>query len=346
MCRGFRPGATLQGHVTSIDFLTDQTYDVHSYRPIFISAMAWVKASQLPDVMTRVFTDPTRTEDQDFPIATDFSSACFRNFFNDVFATQEYLIVDEEFQGSQAVIPPMIQTMEVVGGDELELSYDDYIYLLTGYYPKNNKSQLLGFRTTRGKMFAPTMLMPQAAGKPVVGAKFSARHTYSSNKNMIAIEPSFLIAIAGVIAEPNSDAVYGTSRQPIPGQASFDTRAKRRWRNAEGMPAKVLDRGAPFTVDNLRTAQDWLADPLDSTDPLGQQNSGDASLYTINYFMNGEVGFDRDLDAFTIAAAAGSGNNDGIGIIRSEKGEGEERFVSQVEVFHGGSTLQTFPDVE
>ena len=212
----FGLGATLQGHVTSIDFLTDQTYDVHSYRPIFISAMAWVKASQLPDVMTRVFTDPTRTEDQDFPIATDFSSACFRNFFNDVFATQEYLIVDEEFQGSQAVIPPMIQTMEVVGGDELELSYDDYIYLLTGYYPKNNKSQLLGFRTTRGKMFAPTMLMPQDAGKPVVGAKFSARHTYSSNKNMIAIEPSFLIAIAGVIAEPNSDAVYGTSRQPIP----------------------------------------------------------------------------------------------------------------------------------
>lgn len=333
----------MQGFRSKVEFLTEDTYDILGPRPIYHSAYYWIKAAQLPDQYAQVFADLARADDASFPYNnTPFSASCFRNLYNDYYATQEYMITAETNKETQAVLPPLLLSMEVVGGDELELSYDDWVYLITGFYPKNNKSQKLAAKVTKAGMMAPTMLVPFAesstAQDPVLACRYSAVHDYSFDKNMIAVEPSFLCLVAGVWEQPNDQTVYdyGWGQKRYQVSTGFD--------GNKANPA-VLDRGAPNMIDNMRNAQHWLADPTDA-DPLGTITKSSEQLSTINYWMNGEVRFDKDWDPVKILGSAASTSVEGEVSEVIESTEGSEAFFSQVLAHHGESVLQEFPDAK
>jgi hypothetical protein len=78
-----------------------------------------------------MFTDLSRGDSAAFPtgVPDRFEAQAFRNIFNDQFATSEFMISSPDSLETQAMLPELIQTMEVVGDDELNLTYDEWVYL-------------------------------------------------------------------------------------------------------------------------------------------------------------------------------------------------------------------------
>ena len=66
-------------------------------------------------------------------------------------------------------------------------------------------------RARRASLAFTQLLMDGADADAPVDAygKFAARHQMSFSKNMICVEPSFLIIVGGVWEPPNSSRIYG-----------------------------------------------------------------------------------------------------------------------------------------
>ena len=166
---------------------------------------------------------------------------------------------------------------------------------------------------------------------------------------MIAVEPSFLVFVAGMWEQPNSTQVYGGSKLAdenedvtlsITGGAGGitlnryqDTAATEAGRAAR---AGTLDRGAPKGIELFRNAKAWLADPT-TVDPLG--DIGERA--TINYFLSGDVSFDFDHDPYVLTASA----NDQLTVTR-ETLEGGEKYPMTLDFSVGLATLHAFPDAQ
>ena len=102
---------------------------------------------------------------------SNYSAACFRVIVNDHFADGDYIILSEASDETQAVLPPRIKTMEVVG-DDLELSYDDAIYLATGWYPKDERCMGLSARFSRAGLMAPRLIETPSSGALSIAGLF------------------------------------------------------------------------------------------------------------------------------------------------------------------------------
>lgn len=335
-CIGLRPGTTLQGFKSTFNILSEKVYGVHSPSPIYFSGFYLIKASQLPDEFRNVFsqTSDQRGDSTALPKSGKFSANCFRNIVNDHFASAHELIVDESSEATQALLPELVQTMEVVGDDELDLTYDEMIYLITGYYPKDNASMNLTFQKGKGGLVGGSLV--SGASVVTLAGHFGAMHNHSYSKNLICIEPSFLIGVAGVWEQPNNDTLYSSA-----------VGAAIRFQGASNTADNnFIDRGQVFEVDRFSTLDEWLADPT-SDDPVGaldpayDSNAG-TNRATLNYWLSGEVSFDYDWDPIVV-----TGEDAGAGVTinaESSSAEGSEAYLSRVQAWTGVSTLQGFPD--
>jgi hypothetical protein len=158
--------------------------------------------------------------------------------------------------------------------------------------------------------------------------KWVAKHDYGMDRNIIAVEPTFIFFVAGMWETPNSDKIYEMD----------DVASRQRTRYIDGADfathAKVthLDRGAPYAYNLFRNASAWIADPLedDAMGDIGTRN-------TVNYWLNGEVRWTRDYDPTKLVVKSGS-----LAAER-EPTEGEEAFLCDVNFHCGTATLQDFP---
>lgn len=322
-----RPGSTLQGLRCSFEVVSKSVYSVHSPPPILVTGIYLVKLSQLDDRYQVMFTDLSRADSASFPsgVPDRFEAPAFRNIFNDQFATAEFMISDPDSLETQAMLPELIQTMEVVGDDELNLTYDEWVYLVTGWYPKNNKSQRLASRARRMGLAWTQLLTAGADADAAVDAygKWVAKHDYGLDRNIIAIEPTFLFFVAGLWETPNSDKIYEMD------QVASRQRGRYIDASANGF---YLDRGAPYAYNLFRNASAWIADPLedDAMGDIGTRN-------TVNYWLNGEVRMTRDYDPTKLMVKSGSL------YAEREPTEGDEAFLCDVNFHCGTATLQDFP---
>ena len=196
-------------------------------------------------------------------------------------------------------------------------------------------------------LLAPTLLLDGSSENASVDlyGKYGARVNFNVQKNMIAVEPSFLCFIAGIWEQPNSLQIYGvpttldsdkkiTDYDTAQGVTATDSAGFRitRYRGTEPSQT-LLDRGAPKDIELFRNANAWLADPVEQ-DPIGDIGS----RASINYWLNGGVSFDYDYDPIKIAATSS-------GVVRQvESHEGGEGFPCMVDFHCGAATLQHFPD--
>jgi hypothetical protein len=276
-----------------------------------------------------MFTDLSRADNAAFPsgVPDRFEAQAFRNIFNDQFATAEFMITDPDSLETQAMLPELIQTMEVVGDDELNLTYDDWVYLVTGWYPKNNKSQRLASRARRMGLAWTQLLTAGADADAPVGAygKWVAKHDYGLDENIIAIEPTFIYFVAGLWETPNSDKIYEMDQ--------VASRQRSRFIDVSANGA-YMDRGAPYAFNLFRNASAWIADPLedDAMGDIGTRN-------TVNYWLNGEVRATRDYDPMKLMIKPGT---DSLEVV-DERIEGDEAFLCDLNFHCGTATLQAFP---
>lgn len=247
---------------------------------------------------------------------------------NDHFANDsDYMILSESSDETQALLPPRIKTMEVVG-DDLDLSYDDAIYLATGWYPKDERCMGLSARFTRAGLMAPRLIETPSSGALSIAGIFGSMHVHSYSRNLIAIEPSFLCCVAGVMEDPNNAILYYGSESEYRSE---------RWRSGSSPGAAVLDRGAPHTVDELTNPARWLADPL--VEDIADLSGDIGSEKTINYFLGGEVRFSEDVDPQVITADTAADTL----TVTTESSEGAEVFPSLIDSFGSLGELQHFP---
>ena len=167
-----------------MELVSHEVYGIRSPAPIITAGAFWIKASQLPDQFVTIFSDLERSNTAAIPVSGSYEASLFRNLFNDYYATSEYIIAAEESKETQAILPIIKQTMEVVGDDELNLSYDEWVYLVTGWYPKNNKSQRLASYARRASFIAPTLMTDGAdadAPSEIYG-KYGASIQWGFNK--------------------------------------------------------------------------------------------------------------------------------------------------------------------
>lgn len=355
-----RPGCTLQGMRIALQLLTFESYSVHGAAPIFFSGWYMVKLSQLPDNFRQVFTETSgtgaghRDVNADLPYGGDYTGPVFRNIFNDHFADHETWISSENSVATQAVLPEMIDTMEVVGDDDVDLTYDEMMYLITGFYPKNNNSINLTFQKGRGKMMSPQSFAQAGAdSRLAVGGKFAAQHTHSYQKNLASAEPMFFMLVAGIWEEPNNNNIYSSLTGTKGSRARF--KGNDNWGTATNSASNnVIDRGAPRAVDLLKNMNLWMIDPT-VEDPIG--DLGDRAF--LNYWLNGDVVHDFDYDPILIQGTSDSSatveekeektlfdytdpDNPTAGELKKQ--EGHRAFITHAKHWGGAATLQGFPD--
>lgn len=332
-----RPGTTLQGFRGFHEVISRQTYGINSPKPILLTGAYFLKLSELPWDWQAVFADIDRAPTAAFPLSTSLTASLFREVYNHHFAQIEYRISSEESQETQALLPPLVDTVEIVGDDTMALSYGEYIELVTGYPLKVSGAMSLGSHLAPMNLAFTTLMneTPVAdASSPIdVYGKFVARRNFGWNKNLIAVEPSFLIFVAGIWEEPNNQTLYGLMN---PAGSDFD-QVRYQGNSAS---SSVLDRGTPPAFEDFRNSSMWLANPA-VVDPIGRLGTaGSEDRAAINYWMNGEVLFDYDHDPYVLQS-----NSDGDGVVRVDEGtEGANAYVCNDKFFVGMSILQHFPD--
>ena len=221
----------------------------------------------LPDALQEVFIDSERTATDALPGNRTWTGAVFREVFNTHFADADQWIASDTSTVIEHTLPALIKTIEVVGTDEEELTYMDWIFEQTGF---NLPSVGCEVMSRRNSMAGFTNLS-LVAGRDAAYGHFRASHVHSVQKNYLAREPSFVAIIVGMQEQPNSQTLYS-------GGDTWDVDAY------------------------LRNQETWIARLDDSDNALGDV---DANKATINLFHGGEVRFLSDWDPEKLSSSGG-----------------------------------------
>lgn len=206
--------------------------------------------------MQEVFIDQERSDTAALPGSRTWEGCLFRQIFNDFYATTDEWIADDASTVSFKALPPLIQTMEVVGDDEQELTYHEWIFQQTGFMLPTEGCQEVSARASRARMSNLALM----DGHGAAFGHFEVSHTHSVQKNLVAKEPSFIVGTVAIQEQPNSSGTY----------TGYDA----------------------WDFEKLRNQNGWIARLDESETVLGDIGSE----ATINLFENGEVRFYDDWD--------------------------------------------------
>ena len=222
------------------------------------SGLYFVSMLTLPDALQEVFIDASRTPASALPGNRTWTGAVFREIFNTHFADADQWIADDTSTVIEHELPPLIKTIEVVGTDEEELTYMEWIFQQTGFNLPTVGCDVMSRRNS----LAGFSNMSLVAGRDAAFGHFRVSHVHSVQKNWLAREPSFVAVVVGMQEQPNSSSLY--------------------------------TGGDEWDVDqHLRDQTTWISRLDDATTELGVIDANEA---TINLFEAGEVRFLSDWD--------------------------------------------------
>lgn len=264
-----RAGETLAGARISVSIQSKSLYAETSPKLIFHSAVYMVAVSTLPTQLQQVFTDPNSTR-----ATLAWHHHCFVDIFNTHYATPDQAIggaaADQDsFSPSTLVlaheVPPLIQTMAVVGDDELEPDYREMIYLQTGFMLPEHGCEKLSGRTSLSNFGDVEVVAGDRAGR------VEASHLHSISRNHVAAEYSFICVVAGAWVQPYHNQVdYAVV--------------------AGNNPSLLYPEQERYDSTLLATQDEWIMRLTDAPNNLGDVDATpNTSEATINYFEGGSV---------------------------------------------------------
>ena len=176
------------------------------------------------------------------------AQVAFRLLYNHYFGDEDYYLTESEYV-LEAALRPMIQTIEIVGDDELELTWEDFVEFQTGFRPMTRVGEMLSWRISR----AGRMLRAGSVEDNVYYSHHIQSFSHSVVKNHVAGQGGVVMWLLG------------------------------NWSNP------ILDGGGvgDFTINRLTNRDDWIIREMDEdSDNLGQLSSSQAA---INLFEGGEI---------------------------------------------------------
>ena len=270
------------------------------------SGFYFVRLSVLPSALQEIFIDQTRADNAAMPGSRTWEGALFRQIFNDYYATTDEWIADDTSTVNSAALPPLVQTMAIVGDDEQELTYHEWIFQQTGFNLPTEGCQQVSRRNSRAGLSNLALM----DGHGAAFGHFEVSHTHSVQMNLAAKEPSFIVGIIAVQEEPNS----GTS-----GGATGDSTT-----TAGGLYPDANE----WDFEKLRNQNGWIARLDDGTTDIGDIGSE----ATINLFEQGEVRFYEDWNPVKLTSQASD-------TIVDESSEGAETYSALSTSWLGASIL-------
>ena len=217
--------------------------------PILFSAIFAVGTEFMSEDHQRFFMNDTTT-------SISWAQDAFRVAYNTYFQDPDYYIGSNE-SVLTARLRPLISTMEIVGADELELSWPEFIEFQTGYPLRQPQAEMLSFRIGKA--------MRVGTGdwaNSVEYRHFGRTFNHSVTKNRLLQQGGVLLGVVGNWSRP----VY----------------------DGQGV-------GTP-SINRLTHPDDWFVRPLDDTlhdDILGSLS---ATNNSINLFHGGEIYVPNEID--------------------------------------------------
>lgn len=271
-----RAGETLAGARIRVSAQTKSLYAETSPKLIFHSAVFLVAVSTLPANLQKIFTDPDSTR-----TLVDWPLHCFRDIYNTHYATPDLALSPAVDPGGSdpmisigdlvAPVPDLIQTMAVVGDDELEPNYRELIYMQTGFQLPEMGCEQLSSRTSVMNFGESDVVSGERA------ARLMDSHTHSIDKNYVAAEYSFLCTVMATWVEP-----YRNQLKYDQGPATLDATA---FQNA-----LMYQEQGRMDSTVLATQNDWILRLTDAPNELGQGvGAGSNTEAAINLFEGGSV---------------------------------------------------------
>lgn len=222
--------------------------------PFCFSALFFVSTRVLDDTVRRVWLDDAFT----LP-APSWSARCFQEIFNTHYADPDFYL-PESSTAISARLPALIQTMDIVGAEELELTWEDYVMSQTGRRPRKDGSEPLDKRWGRMKRRRGDLLNLATSMDADVHefGHLERWFGHSVTKNYSCDEAGFLCHVVGSYAHP------------LLADADHDALVNR------------------YDVDLLLTRDGWIPRNDQENDSYGAI-VGDSSQASINLFEGGDL---------------------------------------------------------
>lgn len=259
---------------------TRRLYAETSPSLIHHSAIYLVRVSTLPIDLLKIFTDPDGTN-----TLVDWPQFCWQDIYNSYYATPDMALAsvdvsDHVLQSGalkspgtggylEALVPDLIQTMAVVGDDELEPNYRELIYMQTGMMLPITAAEVLSSKTQLAGMSD----MEVVAGERV--GRVTSTISHSISHNAAAEEYGFICHISGTWIEPYHNQL---DYSIVAAAGSVD--------NA----ALMYEEQSRFDSTVLAAQDEWILRLTDSPNALGDLDSTpNTSEASINLFEGGSV---------------------------------------------------------
>lgn len=172
----------------------------------------------------------------------------FKQVYNRYFADEDYFLTADTV--TQANLRPLIQTIDIVGDDELELSWPEFVEFQTGFPVRMPGAEVLSFKIGRAGLMTDSVQYIDNTAY----AHFRKSFQHSVTKNRLAAQGAIMLMVSGHWSNPLLDGAPGGSR---------------------------------FDVSLLTNRDDWLIRSMDESDTnVGQLTATRAS---INLFEGGDI---------------------------------------------------------
>ena len=278
---------------------TEKMYPIYTPSPIVSSKLVFVGLQYMEEKYRRFFLD-----DSDVA-GINWAQGAFRAYYNHHIADEDYYIQPTE-DVLDAALPPMIPTIDLVGDDELELSWPEFVEYQSGFKPSIPGAEILSGPTGRMKR-----IMLPAVEDNTQYVHYERMFNHSVTKNHVADQGGVLL------------------------QLIFN------WGNP-----LVTDNedSAQLDINRLTNRDDWIIRPLDEESALlGKLSNSEAA---INLFEGGDIYVpDTDTSATgtqDVDPDTFGGGDEDTGVDESSRSEASaesDEFKFWVEQWFGGSVL-------
>ena len=190
-------------------------------------------------------------------------------------------------------LPELIQSMEIVGDDDQDLTYGEWIYEQTGSPLGVSGIEPMG----RGMVRANRLKEQIVPGVAQSVSHYGASVSISTDHNRLAKEPGMVVLFGGMYEEPNDVNKYGA-----------------------GITGGDSDLREMYDGDKLRSGDAWIQRLSGQLGAGGLGDVGDVN--TLNYLLNGCFDMAGDWDPEVVTWDS---TNKTFSVTQ-EASEGSERF--------------------
>lgn len=266
----------------------------------------------MPDSVRKIVEDDQAIDAVKLPSGSTWTREAFKQVYNDYYAFPDSIITDlnadldkapsadhaGEYYDNRKIVGrlhPLLRTMEVIGDDEVDLSYDEWVYAQTGRWPRSHGIEVLSQKMSRANFSSVGMLpgLNQPAGL------LEQTLTVGTMRNHACTEAAILLTVAGFWEQPNVYKSYEAGTQSLAGKSGHAEARRAELGNIDNFALRQGTEDDPFFVVDFFNSLDWfIPRPIgaNEADALSTTLGDVGAVNALNFYLHGQQDNDGDWD--------------------------------------------------